>query len=103
MISSQWRTTFHVTHERSLPGIRRFGLDPTLSRRPAKRVWLCDFDKLPWAINHVCTTQGWFTGEIKVLRVTLPRDSLVRHREGIWYVTWRIHPGCVGASLACQY
>lgn len=94
---TKWVTVFHVTHERSVPAIYRMGLDPTLARRPAKRVWLCDLAMLPWAMRHVCATQGWLQSEIRAFRVTLPRDVLVRHREGVYYVHWRIPPKYLGA------
>ncbi len=99
----KWRTVFHVTHQNSVRSIRRMGLDPCLSRRPAKRVWLCDLALLPWAMRHVCATQGWFTGEVTVLRVTLQQDMLIRHREGVYYVHFRIPPENVGAHQSCQY
>lgn len=98
-----WRTVFHVTHEKSLPSIRRWGLDPNHSRRPARRIWLCDLSLLPWAMRHVCAKQGWQYGEIKVLRVCLPGDVLIRHRAGVYYVNFRIPPQNLGATLSCQY
>lgn len=99
----RYRTVFHVTHQNSLPSIRTWGLDPNHSRRPARRVWLCDIELLPWAMRHVCATQGWLYGDVKVLRVCLPGDVLVRHRAGVYYVTFRIPPRNIGATLSCQY
>ena len=69
----------------------------------ARRVWLCDLSQLPWAMRHVCATQGWQYSEIKVLRVCLPGDILSRHREGVYYVNFRIPPQRLGATLSCQY
>jgi hypothetical protein len=95
----RWKTFFHVTHEFNEPGIRKFGIDPTLATGLASRVWLCDLPLLPWAIKHVCTHHGWQIGDVKVLRVTLPRDLPVRRREGVYTVNARIPPKYLGFSL----
>jgi hypothetical protein len=101
--SPRWITVFHVTHQNSVESIRANGLDPALSRRPAKRVWLADLIALPWAIRHVTMTQGWRLDEIVVLRVTLPREVLTTHRTGVHYVHSLIPPAFLGANFACQY
>lgn len=100
---ARWRTVFHVTHENSLPSIRHLGLLPSLSRRAAKRVWLCDLDALEWAIEHVSATQKWGRWELAILRVTLPTDTLIRHRTGVYYVYFVIPPESIGARLSRQY
>lgn len=98
-ICVRWKSFFHVTHEFNVPSILRYGLDPTLATGLAKRTWLCDLSKLPWAIKHVCTHQGWQIGETMAIRVCLPRDLPVRHREGIYYVVSRTPPKYLGASI----
>ncbi len=100
---TRWITVFHVTHHLAVPSIRKLGILPQRSRRPAKRVWLADLCQLPWAIRHVTSSQGWALDEIAILRVTLPRDILLRHRTGVHYLNFPVPPQNVGARLSCQY
>lgn len=99
----KWRTVYHVTHENCVPTIRERGLDPLVARGLALRVWLCDIELLPWALSHVQTSHRWDKRQLKAIRVTLPSDVLIRHRAGVYYVNFRIPPGNLGATLACQY
>lgn len=96
---SKWRTVFHITHAAFLPSIREHGLLPCLARRKAKRTWLCDLALIPWALKHVCDTQGWTPHETAMVRVCVPGDFLVRHREGVFWSNVVIPPSLLGASV----
>jgi hypothetical protein len=98
-----WRTFYHVTHRDYVRRIRRLGLEPAMSIRKARRVWLADLIALPWAIAHVTSTHGWTREEIVILRITVPRDELTLHRQGVYYTKARIPGRFVGFGLACQY
>lgn len=100
---TRWTTVFHVTHQLAVPSIRKLGILPQRSRRPAKRVWLCDLSQLPWALRHVTETQGWAMSEVAVLRVCLPREVLLHHRTGVHYLKITVPPQFIGARLSCQY
>jgi len=97
--SHRYRTFWHVTHRGNLADIRRRGLLPSLSRRPAKRVWLADLSLIPWALKHVCDTQGWQPRDCAMLRVCLPVDLVHRHREGVYWCNFVIPVAYLGASV----
>jgi hypothetical protein len=96
----RWRSFFHVTHLKNLPGIIRYGLIPDLSPRLTKRSWVCDVDLLPWAIQHVAQTHRWPMSDLRIIRVCVPADILVRHRTGVYWCNFVIPPKNVGAVLS---
>jgi hypothetical protein len=100
----RWKTFWHVTHFANVRSIQSLGLLPARSRRSAKRVWLADLALIPWAMRHVCASQGWDLTETALIRVCLPTDLPVRHRVGVYYYNEVIPPKHIGAAtLACKY
>src|SRR3990172_6689494 len=73
----------HVTHENSLPSIFRHGLQSCYGRR-RRVVWLCDADRLIWALQHVPESHGWQESDVQVLAAYVPRTWLATFRNGVY-------------------
>jgi hypothetical protein len=102
--SRLWTTLYHVTHQANVTSIYLTGLMPCLSRRLVARVWLCDVCLIPWALKHVCDSHGWQYAETAMVRATVPKDCLTRHRQGVFWSNVVIPPEMIGGcSIGSQY
>lgn len=97
-----WSVLYHVTSADNAKKIMQKGLDPSRALR-ARRVWLADSDRVPWALAHVQSTHGWHDEPMIVLRVVCPDGFLTRHREGIFWTDVHILPVNIERSLSWQY
>ena len=67
---------YHVTTKSAIAGIKQRGILPSLARGKRKVVWLCNGEKLAWALLHITKHQKRKPQNMRVLRVILPRESL---------------------------
>src|ERR1051325_3151941 len=86
MISERSADVFHVTHQRNVASIYRYGLE-CVRAGGARRVWFCTDASLKWALAHVCATHWWSEGDVAVLKVTVPVSWLKKHRDEVLYTT----------------
>lgn len=82
---------YHVTHASFVRQIIRWGLSPDKARgRPV--VWLCDAQRLAWALRHVPESHRWNPDECVILAVTVPESFLSRRREGVYWTEHHLRP-----------
>ena len=74
----------HVTLRRNIPSIYRNGINPAFSRTQWRVCWFCPRSRRAWAIAHVAERHGVDPSEVVVLRVSLPRDQLVKRGRCMW-------------------
>lgn len=75
-------TLYHCTpYARS---VLQSGLDPEHSQGAVKRVWLCDYERLPWALCHV---REWHKDgrALVILEVQVEESTLKRRRDGVYW------------------
>jgi hypothetical protein len=83
----------HATPRRNRPSIDELGLLTSRSRGKLKVVWLHSPGNTLWAVEHVAARHRVGEEAVVVLRVSVPRSALRRHRRGLWYSVRDIPPG----------
>lgn len=84
---AQFRHFRHATTYENYACIALEGLHVEASNPASKikGVWLHVEGRSAWAILHTMQRHNVPLGDVVILDVVLPRDSVVKHGKGLWY------------------
>jgi hypothetical protein len=78
------KTLYHVTRRVWMPSIETSGLMVRFARGKMRGVWLCDADRLPWAVKHIAEHHGCNQADMSILHVNVNGMGLRNVRKGVY-------------------
>jgi hypothetical protein len=83
---------YHVTPCHNTCDIRRFGIDPSYSKRKILNTYLVTIGNITWAINHTAKRHKVYTRHVRIFEVIV-RPAQVKHAgHGIYTTTELLTP-----------
>src|SRR5260370_384458 len=78
------KTLYHVTPRINLESIDTFGLLVDYAKGKTRGIWLCDADRLPWAVHHISQHHGRSVDDMSILHVNANLLTLRTVRKGVF-------------------
>jgi hypothetical protein len=78
------KTLYHVTPRLNVGTIYDHGILVSCHRGRTVGVWMCDGDRLPWAVAHIARHNGCRQCDLSILHVNVNGMALHSVRKGIY-------------------
>lgn len=71
---------YHITPIINIDSIESRGLLPSMSQGRQNVIWVCEVDRLPWAMAHVAMKRRCLVSDLMVCKCALYEEELIRTR-----------------------
>lgn len=83
---------YHLSPRCNHNSIYTNGLDPKFAKTKVSSIWLCDSQRIGWALKHVSAHQGFIMSDMNIYSVNVFREKIRMFRIGIYLCNTKIPP-----------